>query len=88
MRSWNASWVRRVGVNVNQIAFQLNASASASENPRGQGRAAKEAAELVRAELVKLAAISGGNLARFGVRAAGGEPARADRIEKGEEAEL
>ena len=68
-----ADQVRRVGVNVNQIALRLNTSASASENPRGQGRAAKEAAELVRAELAKLAAISGGNLARFGVRAVGQE---------------
>ena len=76
-----ADQVRRVGVNVNQIALRLNVSASASENPRGQGRAAKEAAELVRDELVKLAVISGGNLARFGVRAAEqqGEPDQPNR---------
>lgn len=57
--------LRRIGVNVNQIALRLNASAEASEMPRGEGRAAQEAADLVQAEIDRLEEITGGALGRW-----------------------
>ena len=74
--------VRSIGRNLNQIARAINAAVIKGEYPKGQGREAKEAASLVQAELDKLAVISGGNLARFGVRAAEqqqGEPDQPNR---------
>jgi Bacterial mobilisation protein (MobC) len=60
--------LRKIGINVNQIAARLNASAEAAEFPRGEGRAAREAVRLARAELARLGPLCNARLSRLRVR--------------------
>lgn len=59
--------LRRIGVNVNQIAAALNAAAAVGECPQGQGEAAERAVELVRNETRRLAATVTGNFDYYGL---------------------
>lgn len=58
--------LRRIGVNVNQIAHTLNAAALVGECPPGQGEAAARAVELVKIETRRLAAAVTGNFDYYG----------------------
>jgi len=58
--------LRRIGVNVNQIAHALNAAALVGECPPGQGEAAARAVELVKIETRRLAAAVTGNFDYYG----------------------
>ncbi len=53
--------VQRIGANVNQIARALNAAAHTGEYPPYQGKAAREAAELVRSEMRRVVSVLTGN---------------------------
>ncbi len=74
---WNAAEVaelrsvftelRRIGNNVNQIAHAVNAAALAGEQAPGEGRAALEAAELVRVETRRVVAVMTGNFDYWGL---------------------
>ena len=74
---WNAAEVaelrsvftelRRIGNNVNQIAHAVNTAALAGEQAPGEGRAALEAAELVRAETRRVVAVMTGNFDYWGL---------------------
>lgn len=74
---WNAEEVaelrcvftelRRIGNNVNQIAHAVNAAALAGEHSTGEGQAALEAAELVRAETRRVVAVMTGNFDYWGL---------------------
>jgi hypothetical protein len=59
--------VRAIGNNVNQIAHAMNMAVQSDERPPHQGTAAREAAELVRFELRRLAAVMTGNFDYWGL---------------------
>jgi hypothetical protein len=59
--------LRRIGNNVNQIARALNVAVMKGEYSPRQGDAAKEASEMVRAELRRLMAIYTGNFDYWGL---------------------
>lgn len=59
--------VRRIGNNVNQIAYVLNVAAQTGEYPPYQGEAAREATELLRAEMRRIVAVMTGNFDYWGV---------------------
>jgi len=59
--------LRAIGNNVNQIARALNVAVQTGEYPPHQGRAAKEAAELVRYEMRRVVAVMTGNFAYWGL---------------------
>ena len=59
--------LRAIGNNVNQIARAMNVAALSGEYPPNQGEAAKEAAELVRAEMRRIAAVMTGNYDYWGL---------------------
>ena len=59
--------VRRIGNNVNQIARAMNAAAHTGEYPPYQGEAARDAAELVRAEMRRIVAVMTGNFDYWGL---------------------
>ena len=59
--------VRRIGNNVNQIARAVNASGAVGRVPAYQGEAAREAAELVRAEMRRIVALMTGNFDYWGL---------------------
>jgi hypothetical protein len=59
--------LRAIGNNVNQIARALNVAVQTGEYPPHQGRAAKEAAELVRAEMRRVVAVMTGNFDYWGL---------------------
>ncbi len=59
--------LRRIGVNINQIAAGVNAAALIGECPPGQGEAAERATELVRYEIRRLAAVVTGNFDYWGL---------------------
>ena len=59
--------VRRIGNNVNQIARAINTAAHTGEYPRYQGEAAREAAEIVRAEMRRIVAVMTGNFDYWGL---------------------
>lgn len=76
--------VAAIGNNVNQIAHAANVAVHTGEYPPDQGVAAREAVELVRVELRRLAAVMTGNFDYWGLpdaerpTAAPGALARAD----------
>jgi hypothetical protein len=59
--------VRAIGNNVNQIAHVMNMAVQTGEYPPQQGIAAREATELVRFELRRLAAVMTGNFDYWGL---------------------
>jgi hypothetical protein len=59
--------VRRIGVNVNQIAHALNAAAQIGQCPPAQGEAAERCLELVRLEMRRLAGVVTGNFDYYGL---------------------
>jgi len=59
--------LRAIGNNVNQIARALNVAVQTGEYPPHQGRAAKEAAELVRYEMRRIVAVMTGNFDYWGL---------------------
>ncbi len=59
--------VRRIGNNVNQIARALNVAVQSGEYPPGQGEAARENVELLRAELRRIVAVMSGNFDYWGL---------------------
>lgn len=59
--------LRRIGVNVNQIAAALNAAALRGECPPGQGEAVERAIELLRIEKRRLAGVVTGNFDYYGL---------------------
>ena len=59
--------VRAIGNNVNQIAHAMNMAVQAGECPPHEGSAAREATELVRFELRRLAAVMTGNFDYWGL---------------------
>lgn len=59
--------LRAIGNNVNQIARALNVAVQTGEYPPHQGRAAKEAAELVRYEMRRVVAVMHGNFDYWGL---------------------
>ena len=59
--------VRRIGNNVNQIARAINAASHTGEYPARQGEAAREAAELLRAEMRRIVAVMTGNFDYWGL---------------------
>jgi hypothetical protein len=73
-RRWLLAATSRAALH--QIASALNAAVVKQEYPKRQGRAAKEATSLLQAELDKLAAIRGGNLASPVWRAGAGKSSR------------
>lgn len=59
--------LRRIGNNVNQVARALNTAAHTGEYPAGQGQEAREAAELIRAEMRRVVAVMTGNFDYWGL---------------------
>ena len=59
--------IRAIGNNVNQIAHALNAAVQVGAYPPYQGGAAREAAELVKFELRRVAAVMTGNFDYWGL---------------------
>ena len=59
--------LRKIGNNVNQIARAMNVAALSGEYPPYQGEAAKEAAEMVRAEMRRITAVITANYDYWGV---------------------
>ncbi len=85
--------LRAIGNNVNQIARALNVAVQTGEYPPHQGRAAQEAAELVRYEMRRVVAVMTGNFDYWGLpdadrpTAAPGAIERADAEAQAAEAE-
>lgn len=59
--------LRRIGNNVNQIAYAVNAAALAGGCPPGQGDAALAAADAVRSETRRVVAVMTGNFNYWGI---------------------
>lgn len=59
--------LRAIGNNVNQIAHALNIAAATNMYPAEQGNAAREAVELVRIEMRRVAAVMTGNFDYWGL---------------------
>ena len=59
--------LRRIGNNVNQIARAVNAGAAVGRVPAYQGELAREAAELVRAEMRRVVTVMTGNFDYWGL---------------------
>ena len=59
--------LRKIGNNVNQIARAMNVATLSGEYPPYQGEAAKEAAEMVRAEMRRITAVITANYDYWGV---------------------
>ncbi len=59
--------LRRIGVNVNQIAKALNVAALSGEYPAGQGDAALAAVEMIRRETRRVVAVITGNFDYWGL---------------------
>lgn len=59
--------LRKIGNNVNQIARAMNVAALSGEYPPYQGEAAKEAVEIVRAEMRRITAVITANYDYWGV---------------------
>lgn len=84
--------LRAIGNNVNQIAHALNVAAQAGDYPIEQGSQAREAAELVRAEMRRVVAVLTGNFDYWGLpdadrpSAAPGAEERADAQARAAEA--
>ncbi len=78
--------VRRIGNNVNQIAYVLNVAAQNAEYPPYQGEAAREATELLRAEMRRIVAVMTGNFDYWGLPDAGRPTAAPGAVERDDEA--
>ena len=74
--------IAAIGNNVNQIAHALNVAVHTGQYPPGQGDAAREAAELVRFELRRLAAVMTGNFDYWGLPDAQRPTAAAGAVER------
>lgn len=59
--------LRKIGNNVNQIARALNVGTHTGEMPSGQGQAAKEAVELIAAEVKRVGQLAASNKAYWEV---------------------
>ncbi|WP_149541497.1 hypothetical protein [Siccirubricoccus phaeus] len=81
-----------MGINVNQIARALNVAVQTGEYPPRQGKAAEEAAELVRFEMQRVGSVMTGNFDYWGLpdadrpTAAPGAEDRADTAAQAAEA--
>ncbi|CAN7187606.1 plasmid mobilization relaxosome protein MobC [Phenylobacterium sp. LjRoot225] len=78
--------LRAIGNNVNQIARTLNVAVQMGEYPPHQGLAAKEAAELVRAEMRRVVAVMTGNFDNWGLPDAERPTAAAGAVERADAA--
>lgn len=74
--------LRRIGNNVNQIARALNVAQQTGLYPPHQGRAVKEAAEMIRAEMRRVVSVMTGNFDYWGLPDAERPTAASGAVEK------